>query len=60
MSETKNNWTLMVYLAGNNNLGEECVFALTEMKKVGLNSRLLLFVGLYSARRIIIKKRGVA
>ena len=27
-------WTVMVYLAGDNNLSEECVFALTEMKKV--------------------------
>jgi cysteine peptidase C11 family protein len=25
-------WTIMVYLAGDNNLADECVFALTEMK----------------------------
>ena len=29
-----NDWTIMIYLAGDNNLSEECVFALTEMKKV--------------------------
>ena len=28
-------WLVMVYLAGNNNLSEECVFALTEMKRIG-------------------------
>jgi Clostripain family len=31
-------WTVMVYLAGDNNLSEECVFALTEMRKAGSNS----------------------
>jgi hypothetical protein len=28
-------WTVLIYLAGDNNLSEECVFALKEMKKVG-------------------------
>lgn len=33
----KASWTVMVYLAGDNNLTTECMFALTEMKKVALN-----------------------
>jgi Clostripain family len=33
MSKTKAAWTVMVYLAGDNNLTAECLFALTEMKK---------------------------
>jgi hypothetical protein len=33
-------WTVMVYLAGDNNLSEECVFALTEMKKVALSAEI--------------------
>jgi hypothetical protein len=28
-------WTILIYLAGDNNLSEECVFALKEIKKVG-------------------------
>lgn len=28
-------WTVMVYLAGDNNLAEESIYALTEMQKVG-------------------------
>ena len=31
MSENKYLWTVMIYLAGNNSLSEECVYALTEM-----------------------------
>jgi hypothetical protein len=30
-------WTVMVYLAGDNNLTTECMFALTEMRKVARN-----------------------
>ena len=30
----KNKWTVMVYLAGDNNLTDECVYALTQMKEV--------------------------
>ncbi|HEY6245842.1 MAG TPA: clostripain-related cysteine peptidase [Pyrinomonadaceae bacterium] len=33
MSRQKAIWTVMVYLAGDNNLTSECLFALTEMKK---------------------------
>lgn len=33
----KASWTVMVYLAGDNNLTTECMFALTEMKKATLN-----------------------
>ncbi|HKE56774.1 MAG TPA: hypothetical protein VKB46_08735, partial [Pyrinomonadaceae bacterium] len=32
---TRADWLVMVYLAGDNNLAEECVFALTEMNHVG-------------------------
>src|SRR5678816_2904037 len=32
MSDTKAAWTVMVYLAGDNNLTTECMFALAEMK----------------------------
>src|SRR5258705_2167998 len=34
MANKKAAWTVMVYLAGDNNLSTECVFALTEMRKV--------------------------
>jgi hypothetical protein len=33
MARKKATWTVMVYLAGDNNLTSECMFALTEMKK---------------------------
>jgi len=33
MANKKAAWTVMVYLAGDNNLSTECLFALTEMKK---------------------------
>ena len=33
MSKKKAEWTVMVYLAGDNNLSPECLFALTEMKE---------------------------
>jgi len=33
MAKKKAAWTVMVYLAGDNNLSSECLFALTEMKK---------------------------
>jgi hypothetical protein len=33
MAKNKVAWTVMVYLAGDNNLTTECLFALTEMKK---------------------------
>jgi hypothetical protein len=33
MAKKKAAWTVMVYLAGDNNLTTECLFALTEMKK---------------------------
>lgn len=33
-------WTVMVYLAGDNNLTAECMFALTEMKGASLNNGL--------------------
>ena len=32
-------WTIMVYLAGDNNLADECVFALTEMKAATADPR---------------------
>lgn len=36
MDQTKAAWTVMVYLAGDNNLTSECMFALTEMKQAKL------------------------
>jgi hypothetical protein len=32
-------WTIMVYLAGDNNLTTECMFALTEMKGAALSNK---------------------
>ena len=32
-------WTIMVYLAGDNNLTTECMFALTEMKEAAFNEQ---------------------
>lgn len=42
MSENphKYKWTVMVYLAGDNNLTEECVYSLTEMKKLDTGDRI--------------------
>jgi pentapeptide MXKDX repeat protein len=39
MANKKAAWTVMVYLAGDNNLSTECVFALTEMRKVAANGQ---------------------
>jgi hypothetical protein len=37
MSEKKKDaWTIMIYMAGDNNLTDECVYSLMEMKKVDL------------------------
>lgn len=36
MEKKTASWTVMVYLAGDNNLTSECMFALTEMKKAAL------------------------
>ncbi|MEA2173898.1 MAG: hypothetical protein QOD00_1490 [Blastocatellia bacterium] len=36
-------WTIMVYLAGDNNLTDECVYALTEMKKFVGDGRIRIF-----------------
>src|SRR4051812_48933279 len=33
MPQDLKKWTVMVYLAGQNNLAEECVFSLNEMKR---------------------------
>ena len=33
--EVKHNWTVMVHLAGDNNLSAECIYALTEMMRIG-------------------------
>jgi len=33
-------WTIMVYLAGDNNLTAECIYALTEMKKADFDNRI--------------------
>ena len=36
MAKNQAAWTVMIYLAGDNNLTTECMFALTEMKKAAL------------------------
>src|SRR5215203_4587077 len=40
MARKKAAWTVMVYLAGDNNLTTECMFALTEMRKATLGKDL--------------------
>ena len=35
----KNDWTVIVYMAGDNNLSEECVWAIKEMYRVGIKDR---------------------
>lgn len=37
-------WTVMIYMAGDNNLTEECIYALTEMKTVDLGKDVQVFV----------------
>lgn len=37
--KTKPAWTIMVYLAGDNNLTTECMFALTEMKEAAFDEQ---------------------
>ncbi len=36
-------WTVMVYLAGDNNLTDECTYSLTEMKKADSGNRVNIF-----------------
>jgi hypothetical protein len=39
-SQSRCKWTILIYFAGDNNLAEECVYALKEMKEIGSqNSR---------------------
>ncbi len=40
MAKTDAAWTVMVYLAGDNNLTTECMFALTEMKQADLGTEI--------------------
>jgi len=40
MTKTNAAWTVMVYLAGDNNLTTECMFALTEMKHAAFGKQL--------------------
>jgi hypothetical protein len=44
MAKKKAAWTVMVYLAGDNNLTTECMFALTEMKKAAVGKDLNVIV----------------
>src|ERR1044071_6241645 len=37
---TKKQWTVMIYLSGDNNLSEECVWAIKEMYRVGLKQEI--------------------
>ena len=40
----KRRWTVLVYLAGDNNLTEECAFAISEMRAVTLSDKIHLLV----------------
>jgi len=40
MAKEKAAWTVMIYLAGDNNLTTECMYALTEMKRAALGEQL--------------------
>src|SRR5438132_222652 len=56
----KSTWTVMVYLAGKNNLGEECVFSLTELKRIGPGKGVKVIAQLdssiYDGAEIIVQK----
>src|SRR2546429_9417949 len=39
-------WTVMVYLAGDNNLSDECVFAISEMKRSMLDKNVNVIIQL--------------
>ena len=51
-------WLVMVYLAGDNNLSEECVFDITEMRKAKLGRNIVVMAqldsGIHSGTRIVI------
>jgi hypothetical protein len=55
-------WTIMLYLAGDNNLADECVFALTQIKEVDTDKRVRVVAQLdptgrrVRTRRFIINK----
>ena len=55
-------WTVMVYLAGDNNLTDESVFALTEMKQVNTDDRIAVIAqldpksGSIPSRRYVINR----
>jgi len=57
-------WTVMVYLAGDNNLTTECMFALTEMKRAAFGKHLNVVAQFdpqdphLPTQRYYIKKRG--
>jgi len=64
MTKANAAWTVMVYLAGDNNLTTECMFALTEMKHAAFGKRLNV-IAQYDpsdpylpTHRYHIKKRG--
>ena len=42
-------WLVMIYLAGDNNLSEECVYAITEMKRIGSSKDVAIFAQLDTA-----------
>ena len=47
-AKKKKNWTIMVYLAGDNNLSEEMIFALKSMHAVGSTDKIQV-VALYDS-----------
>ena len=57
-------WTVMVYLAGDNNLSTECMFALTEMKQANIGKHVNVIAQFdpsdphLPTHRYVIQKRG--
>jgi hypothetical protein len=58
-------WTVMVYMAGDNSLSAECIWALTEMKKAASSDQINVIAqfdpsdGLARTRRYEINKDGL-
>src|SRR5882724_13693728 len=53
-------WTVMVYLAGDNNLSDECVWAISEMKRVPLANEVTVIAqldtGIHENPKLIIRE----
>lgn len=55
----KKKWTVMVYLSGDNNLSEECVWALKEMYRIGANDRVAVIAQYDSKARNVPTSRYI-